>query len=644
MCELHKGLFLLSFLTVSTLSVAKREFYIDYENDQFVKDGEPFKYVSGSFHYFRTPSVYWRDRLRKMKQAGLNAVSTYVEWRSHETLPGKYDFSGDLDLENFLKTAQEEGLLVLLRPGPYICAERDFGGLPSWLMHVNPKMKLRTRDVSYMGYVRRWFTVLFSRISPYFYGNGGPIIMVQVENEYGSYPACDLEYIKDLRDILQWHTGKSAVLYSTDGNSASYMKCSKVDGVYATVDFGTGANVSASFLEMKVHEPTGPLVNSEFYPGWLDHWAEKHNTVSTVHVIQTLEEMFKYNASVNFYMFYGGTNFGFTAGANFDGFFYPQLTSYDYDAPLTEAGDPTAKYMAIRAAVNNYLGQPPSKDVPVVSPKGSYGNIDLKYLGSIFDLCPSKVPIKSEYPLSFEQLMQSDGYVLYKTVITKCYADPAQLVAKNLNDRGNVFVNKERVGILSRINDINSMPISVQPGDELEILVENQGRINYGGKLKDFKGMTGNITIEKDILKFWSMLQFPFQSYGDDLDAIYKAIETHNSVSATSKNLPSIFWADFQIQNTTQIRDTFLDTKGWSKGIAFINGFNLGRFWPRVGPQRTLYLPGNLLNANSVNRLVIIEFDRVPPGCIDKELNKGCFVSLRDEPVLNALCQSNEVK
>ncbi|CAB3379282.1 Hypothetical predicted protein [Cloeon dipterum] len=650
---------LLGLLPVLSLALASREFYIDYDNNQFVKDGAPFKYVSGSFHYFRTPSVYWRDRLRKMKQGGLNAVSTYVEWRSHEKVSGQYDFSGDLDLENFIKIAQEEELLVILRPGPYICAERELGGLPSWLLNVNPEMQLRTRDPEYMGFVRRWFQVLFTRLEPYFYGKDGPIIMVQVENEYGSYFACDSEYLNQLRDIIKSHVGDSAVLFTTDGSAASLLKCGKIDDVYATVDFGPGTNVELAFNEMIKFEPRGPLVNSEFYPGWLDHWGEEHSTVNTVNIIQTLEWMFKYNASVNFYVYYGGTNFGFTSGANYNDHYAPQPTSYDYDAPLTEAGDPTPKYMAIRAAANSYLQQVPSKEVPVASRKGYYGRMNLKFLSSIFDLIPTAPQVNSDYPLSFEELNQDEGFVLYKTVITKCHNDPALLVAKNIGDRGYVFVNKERAGVLSRINFIDSLPVSANTGDELEILVENQGRINYGRKLKDFKGLLSNVTIDNNELKYWKMIQLPFGHNGTELRAINKKISSlkaetqlpiemiYESVKSglePTASTPSIFWAEFRIPNNSHPPlDTFLDMKGWSKGIAFINGFNLGRYWPRVGPQRTLYLPGSLLNANSVNRLVIIEFDRVPRGCMSSK-HRDCAVVLSDTAVLDDSCLSNEVK
>ncbi|KAG7167991.1 Beta-galactosidase-like 2 [Homarus americanus] len=318
-------------------------FVIDYENDQFLKDGEPFRYVSGSIHYFRVLPTQWRDRLKKMRMAGFNALQTYVEWSSHEPEQGMYDFTGMFDLVTFIKTAQEEGLAVILRPGPFIDAERDMGGLPYWLLNKNPSMRLRSSDPTYLIYVDNWFNnVLLPKIRPLLYANGGPIIMVQ-------------------------GLGDDVVLFTTDGDGASYLKCGKIPGVYSTVDFGSGSSVTDAFAAMRLFEPRGPLVNSEYYPGWLDHWGEPHSTVDAETVAKTLDTMLALNASVNLYMFHGGTSFGLTSGANMGGSFQACPTSYDYDAPLSEAGDPTQKYWIIRNTTKKVI-------LCLLSP-----NLNLKY-------------------------------------------------------------------------------------------------------------------------------------------------------------------------------------------------------------------------------------------------------------------------
>ncbi|KAG0725489.1 Beta-galactosidase [Chionoecetes opilio] len=327
----------------------ERSFSIDYDNNQFLKDGEPFRYVSGSIHYFRTLPSEWRDRLKKMRMAGFNALETYVEWSSHEPEQGTYDFSGINDLPSFLTIAQEEDLVVILRLGPFADAERDMGGLPYWLLNKNPDMRLRSSDPSYLKYVDAWFgDALLPKVKPLLYENGGPIIMMQVANEYGSYPDCDFAYTSHLRDLVRAGVGEGTVLFTTDGNGVGFLKCGKIPEVYATVDFGSGTDVAKSFDTMRLFEPRGPLVNSEYYPGWLDHWGAPHSTVKAEAVAKTLDEMLALNASVNMYMFHGGTSFGFTAGSNMNGAFQACPTSYDYDAPLSEAGDPTDKYWIVR--------------------------------------------------------------------------------------------------------------------------------------------------------------------------------------------------------------------------------------------------------------------------------------------------------
>lgn len=463
----------------------KLGFEVDYENDRFLLDGKPFRYVSGSFHYFRTPRQYWRDRLKKIRAAGLNAVSTYVEWSLHQPSENEWYWTGNADLVEFLNIAQEEDLFVLLRPGPYICAERDFGGLPYWLLTRVPDINLRTNDPRYMKYVEIYLNEVFKRVIPYLRGNGGPIIMVQVENEYGSY-SCDKEYLHRLRDIMKRKIGTKALLYTTDGSNMNMLNCGSISDVYTTIDFGTNANVTKNFEIMRLYQPRGPLVNSEFYPGWLTHWQEPFQRVNVTIVAKTLNEMLSLGASVNIYMFYGGTNFGYTAGANGgENAYNPQLTSYDYDAPLTEAGDPTSKYFEIRNVVSKYLPLP-NVSLPTVSPKGDYGSILLSPILKLFEPQGRQlfgtIIVQGSHPLTFEALGLSHWLVLYETNIIHSPKDPAILHAK-VRDRALVYVDDHLVGTLSRTSNIYHLSIEEPYGQKLKLLIENQGRLNYGNGL-----------------------------------------------------------------------------------------------------------------------------------------------------------------
>ncbi|KFM82626.1 Beta-galactosidase, partial [Stegodyphus mimosarum] len=304
-------LYILVLLTLCS-SVFCRSFTVDYENNCFRKDGKPFRYVSGSIHYFRVPAELWHDRIYKMKMAGLNAIQTYVEWSHHEPEPGVYNFDGSYDLPKFLRTAQDLDMLVILRVGPFIDAERDMGGLPYWLLRIDPKMKFRTYDAKYIKYVDRWFGVLAPIIKPFLYNNGGPIITLQIENEYGSTGLCDAQYKSHLRDFFRKQLKNNVVLFTTDGSASSALTCGKTDEVLSTFDFGTGENVTAKVELLRWHQASGPIINSEFYPGWLDHWGAPHANVNSDSIVKTLTDILAANASVNIYMFHGGTSFGFS--------------------------------------------------------------------------------------------------------------------------------------------------------------------------------------------------------------------------------------------------------------------------------------------------------------------------------------------
>ncbi|KAI4488944.1 hypothetical protein M0804_004442 [Polistes exclamans] len=585
---------------------SKYSFEVDYTNDQFLLDGKPFRYVSGSFHYFRAPKVYWRDRLRKLRAAGFNAVSTYVEWSLHQPEFDVWNWSGDADLIEFLNIAQEENLLVLLRPGPYICAERDFGGFPYWLLTREPNIKLRTNDISYLSYVELYLTTVLNKVKPYLRGNGGPIIMVQVENEYGSYEACDSIYMNKLYEIFQRIIGNKAVLYTTDGIIDRMIRCGSVPGTYTTIDFGTGSNVNASFELMRRYQAKGPLVNSEFYPGWLTHWEEPFQKVSANAVKNKLDEMLAIGASVNIYMFYGGTNFGFTSGANGDTkMFSPQLTSYDYDAPLTEAGDLTDKYFQIRNVISKYLPLP-NISVPAISPKGDYGPVLLEPVLELFELSSRELfgspVLQSSEAKTFEQLGLPHWLVLYETNIPSNVQDPMVLNAIT-KDRALVYVDDQLAGTLSRTKNINFLSLTSPYSQRLKILVENQGHLNYGNQIHDFKGIF-NVSISGIPLSLWNITGFRL----NNLNGL-NSFKTKTIESGILRKGPVILRSYFQI--TGLPLDTYLDTTGWGKGVAYVNGYNLGRYWPLAGPQMTLYVPAPFLLSGR-NVLEVLELEYLP--------------------------------
>ncbi|XP_042746496.1 beta-galactosidase-1-like protein isoform X2 [Lagopus leucura] len=555
-----------------------RSFQIDFERDCFRKDGTPFRYVSGSVHYARVPRPAWRDRLLRLYMAGLNAVQVYVPWNYHEPQPGVYDFTGERDVEAFLDLAAELGLLVILRPGPYICAEWEMGGLPAWLLW-KADIILRSSDPAYMAAVDAWLHVLLPKIKPRLYQHGGNIISVQVENEYGSYYACDLSYLQHLLGTFRALLGPEVLLFTTDGAQMEELRCGTLQGLYATVDFGPDSNVTEAFGAQRRIEPRGPLVNSEYYVGWLDYWGGPHASTSATLVAQGLTDMLQLGANVNMYMFHGGTNFAYWSGADFKGQYKPVTTSYDYDAPLSEAGDPTEKLFAIRTVISKF--QPlPVGPMPPPTPKYAYGWVTLhKYadLLDVLDVLSPSGPIQSEFPLIFEAVKQAHGFMLYRTQLPRDILAPAVLSAppRSICDRGYVMLQKGLLGNLS----LDSRPLS--------------------------KWLIYPLAIDAAIQQGWPHAALPKSSCrGRAGPAFYTGtFET-----------PGIAW------------DTFVKFPGWSKGQLWINGFNLGRYWPHQGPQQTLFVPGSILCVGCPNNITVLELEGAP-------LNP--FLLFLDQPLFN---------
>lgn len=606
-----------------------QSFTIDYNRNCFQKDGKCFRYISGSIHYFRIPSGYWKDRLLKMYMAGLNSVQVYVPWNFHEPQPGVYNFRGDHDLEQFLNLTMELGLLVIMRPGPYICAEWDMGGLPAWLLNKKD-IALRASDPDYLNAVDSWLSVLLPKLRPRLYNNGGNIISVQVENEYGSFVACDYSYMRHLHTMFRLYLGDDVVLFTTDGNADYFLKCGTLQDLYATVDFGPVDNVTKAFEAMRRFQPRGPLVNSEYYTGWLDYWGDKHSVIPGDRVSRGLQAILESGASVNMYMFEGGTNFGYWNGADYPRVYKPITTSYDYDAPLTEAGDPTDKLLAIRSVISKF--QPvPQGPIPPPTQKFSYGLVPLKKVGDLVDLLDILSPTNpyvTQYPITFEDAKQYFGFMLYRTRLTADVPDqtPLYSAVNGVHDRAYVSVGGHFYGVLERdsLKDVN---VTVKEGQWLDVLVENMGRINYGSDLKDFKGLIGNLTLGTDLLENWVVyplnLDGPISQGWPHMMADY-VLKTPQTESGTG---PAIYSGTFKI---TDIGDTYLKLPKWTKGQVWINGFNLGRYWPIRGPQVTLYVPGTILSSAEVNNITVLELENAPDQPIamflDRPILNGTYV------------------
>ena len=572
----------------SLLSLALSGTFEIVGND-FYKDGEPFQVVSGAFHYFRQHPDYWEDTIKKMANGGLNTVETYVAWNLHEPVKGQFNWDGIADLERFIQLVQKYNMYLIFRPGPFICAEWDFGGLPYWLLKEK-NIKFRRLNDAYMKHCVDFMTVVLNKVKPYMYHKGGPIIMVQVENEYGWYNACDRQYMYTLCNLTTDILGKETLLFTNDGAYQGNMQCGNaLPYAYASVDFGSGDPMPRFELERKFNGGTGPYYVAEHYTGWLDHWGEAHHTVDVKTITTSVDTILANNGNVNLYMYYGGTNFGFFNGANGDKNSYQaDPTSYDYDAPLTEGGDMTYKYIALRDVIKKYFPNIPSYDVANRTKK-AYGQVKFTQGVSMYDALPIIGQRKqtNDTPMTFEDLDCDYGFVLYQTTLKK----GGVLTIPHVHDRANIFVNKKYFGRVVHAKEGQSK-IEVPAGD-LDILVENQGRFNYGYDFVEFKGITDGVKLDDVAVTGWTMTGFNLTNNQDIKFG-----------STLPTKVPSFYRGTF---NVDEVYDTYLNPTGFTKGVAFVNGNNIGRYW-LTGPQLTLYCPGPFLHKGE-NELIIFEVE-----------------------------------
>ena len=555
------------------------------KDGKFLLDGKPFQFVCGEMHYNRIPRELWRDRLHKAKVMGINCVSAYVFWSFHEKAPGQFDFTGNADVAEFIRIAHAEGLLVYLRPGPYVCAEYDFGGYPYWLLNIKD-LKWRSRDPAFLALMQRYIDALAGQLKDLQLDRGGPIAFVQVENEYGSYGS-DKVYLAAIRDMIK-KAGFTAMLTTCDGGGQ--MGNGKVDGCLPTINGALGNDIKTT---VDRHLMGGPYFVSEFYPAWFDEWGKRHSRKSIEASASQFDWMLAHDVNVSIYMFHGGTNFWYTNGANNHGSYAPQPTSYDYDAPLGEYGNMTPKFMAMRAVVekNKINGV----TLPPVPPQPKVVTVPAFTLG---ESCPLTAacgkPVESENPLTMEALGQDFGYVLYRTTLTT--PGKGTLVCDELRDFGVVYLDGKQVGRMDRRHNQNSIDLVVtKVPATLEILVENVGRINYGPHLLiNHKGITKSVSFNGRALTGWDNIPLPLHRAGVGGFTFGKPI----------KDVPAFHRGEFDLKERGEV---FLDLGAWGKGAVWVNGHSMGKFWS-IGPQQTMYVPSCWLKIGR-NEVIVFELD-----------------------------------
>lgn len=589
--------------------------------DNFYLDDKPFQVISGAIHYFRVVPEYWRDRLEKLKNMGCNTVETYIPWNFHEPKKSEFLWEGQHDVCRFIELAQELGLYVIIRPAPFICAEWEWGGLPAWLL-AEPEMRPRCSYEPFMKHVREYYEVLLPKLLPYQIDQGGKIIMMQIENEYGYY-GDDKTYLKWLADTMR-SLGVTVPFVTSDGPWGAAFKTGQLEGALPTGNFGSNCEKQFKVMEPQMSKK-GPLMCMEFWAGWFDAWGNKIKMRSVLSMNKKdYEYTIKNGHNINIYMFHGGTNFGFMNGSNYYGKLTPDTTSYDYDAPLSEDGRMTKKYQAFREISKKY------KDVADVDfstkiERRAYGEVRWSASTGLFEnlgvMCGAGT--KSVYPLSMEQAGQNTGYILYRTKLADDETAKS-VMFKKCADRVQIFADGAKV-VTAFDTEICSEGHGVWPfnykegkewkfkcgaGAQLDFIVENLGRVNFGHRLMDQrKGITDDVLVNGHAHFGWEIFTLPLDE--NQITALcekgeWKTASEVVSTGSTTDANPAFFKfefdADFEDGTYT---DTYLDFKGWGKGCVWVNGFNIGRFWDK-GPQKTLYIPGPLL-MHGKNDILIFE-------------------------------------
>ena len=652
---------LLTFIVLILLSASVTADNFTIGDKTFLLNGEPFIVKAAEVHYPRIPRPYWEHRIKMCKALGMNSVCIYIFWNIHEQKEGEFNFTDNNDVAEFCRIAQRNGMYVIVRPGPYVCAEWEMGGLPWWLLKKKD-IKLRERDPYFMERVKLFEQKVGEQLCPLTIQNGGPIIMMQVENEYGSYGE-DKPYVSEIRDCLREIYGRDLSLFQCDWSS-NFEK-NGLDDLTWTMNFGTGANIDEQFRRLGELRPNAPKMCSEFWSGWFDKWGAQHETRPAKDMVAGMDEMLSKGISFSLYMTHGGTSFGHWAGANSPGF-APDVTSYDYDAPINEWGLPTPKYWELRKMMQKYSSHPlpsvPQAPMPIITiPKFEltefaplYNGIDYKYTW-----WEHEEEAHGDRPKTFEELDMGWGAVLYCTRLPEIpqsgsYLSTSQVtLSLEAHDFAQVFINGKYMGKIDRVKNEGTLTLPpIKQGQELQILVEGMGRINFGRAIKDFKGLIGKPTITTSVRSHlggvdnteitytpnqWESIRIP-----DSYEVAVQAFERQKKEPVTREylNAPVIGRGNHMAReaddlifgrgyyrgyfNLKKVGDTFLNFETWGKGQVWVNGHAMGRFWS-IGPQQTLYVPGCWLKKGK-NEVIVLDIvgpeQAVTWGQAEPELNK----------------------
>ncbi len=576
----------------------------------FLLRGKPFQIISGELEYARIPRADWRDRLRKVHAMGLNTITVYVFWNLHEPSPGTYDFSGQNDVAEFIREAATEGLYVVLRPGPYVCGEWDLGGFPAWLLK-DPEMQLRSSQPNFVDPVRRWMVRLGKELAPLQASNGGPIIAVQVENEYGSFNVPDDggQYLRKIHQIVLDAGFTGSLLYTADG--ADVLAKGTLPGVFAAVDFGTG-DAARSINLLQRFRPGAPVYIAEYWDGWFDHWGEKHQVTDAERQVAEIRMAIEKGYSISLYMIHGGTTFGWMNGANSDHDGYqPDVSSYDYDASIDESGRLRPKYFALRKMIQETTHQT-AQAVQESAPMMALPALKLMESLSLWTSLPT--PIRSEKPLSMEEVGQAYGYILYRTQVSGELPAETLLNVDGLHSYARVYVDGNLAGTMDRRLGKTQLRLPLHSGQRLELLVENSGRINFTAKIRGERaGILGEVLLDGHQQHGWEIFSLPLSE------------PPLGGYSVQSCTGPCFYRDDLQVRTPG---DTFLDTSRLGKGVVWVNGHLLGRFW-NVGPMGSLFLPGAWLHSGS-NSVTIFDLNGGPEKSIKPD-DHPTYIDARPE-------------
>ena len=635
----HLALAALLMAATASMQAASKPGTFTTGNKTFLLNGKPFVVKAAEVHYPRIPRPYWEHRIQMCKALGMNTVCIYVFWNIHEQKEGQFDFTGNNDVAEFCRIAQKNGMYVIVRPGPYVCAEWEMGGLPWWLLKKKD-IKLRERDPYFMERVKIFEQKVGEQLAPLTIQNGGPIIMIQVENEYGSYGE-DKPYVSEIRDCLRSIYGKELSLFQCDWSS-NFEK-NGLDDLTWTMNFGTGANINDQFRRLGELRPNAPQMCSEFWSGWFDKWGARHETRPAKDMVEGMDEMLSKGISFSLYMTHGGTSFGHWAGANSPGF-APDVTSYDYDAPINEYGHATPKFWELRKMMAKYndgkkLPAVPKAPMPIITiPK-----FELKTFAELL-LAPGKEDRGALK--TFEEMDMGWGMMLYSTTLPDI---PTQSVlTAEMHDFAQVFIDGEYIGKVDRVKNEKSLTLPpVKKGQKLLILVEGMGRINFGRAIKDFKGIVGDVTISAEVDNnevTWKPREWWQCATDDSYETAVNTLRltaNSNINKATEKSKRGYYRGYF---NLKKVGDTFLNFETWGKGQVWVNGHAMGRIWS-IGPQQTLYVPGCWLKKGK-NEIIVLDIvgpkEAVVWGQAEPELNKlqleksNKHNNIGDKPDLNS--------